>query len=44
VSLCSDNHTTELPHECPYQAEINDNTESYCTCCATCTQECSDDI
>lgn len=31
-------------HTCPYQEEINDNTEAKCNCCRECSQECCDDI
>ncbi len=31
------------PHECPYQAEINDD-KTTCTCCEPCEQQCRDDI
>lgn len=31
-------------HPCPYQHEINDNAEDYCTCCDECTAECAWDI
>lgn len=31
------------PHPCPYQQEINDS-DSPCTCCDKCTQECAWDI
>lgn len=35
----------EIPHSCPYQREINDNTDdAYCVCCASCQQDCSDNI
>lgn len=31
-------------HPCPYQEEINDNDDDYCTCCDDCRQECVWDI
>lgn len=32
-------------HECPYQAEINDNEDpAYCTCCVDCEADCRDSI
>lgn len=33
------------PHRCPYQHDINDNSdEEYCRCCGDCEQDCRDDI
>ena len=32
------------PHPCPYQQEINDDSETLCNCCAECQAECADDI
>ena len=30
-------------HPCPYEAEINDNSDpQYCNCCDECTQDCGD--
>lgn len=40
-----ENPATDEPHECPYQAEINDvDDDEYCSCCAECEQECCDSI
>jgi hypothetical protein len=27
-------------HVCPYEQEVNDNDEDYCTCCDFCTENC----
>lgn len=32
------------PHSCPYKSEINDDSETLCTCCWDCQVECSDNI
>jgi hypothetical protein len=32
------------PHPCPYQEEINDDSESLCECCEACAYECAMDI
>ena len=34
----------ELPHICPYQADIKGDTETLCNCCKDCQKECSDDV
>lgn len=40
---CSVNDATE-PHSCPYRADINNDPDSLCTCCADCEHECAMDI
>jgi hypothetical protein len=40
---CNVNEAQE-EHICPYKAEINDDTETLCTCCEERKQECADDI
>ena len=40
---CGVREATE-PHPCPYRAEIHDDSESLCTCCDECEQECAWDI
>lgn len=32
------------PHVCPFKDEINDDTETLCTCCEDCQYECRMDI
>lgn len=35
----------ELPlHTCPYQEDVNNDSEFTCNCCDECRQECCDDI
>ncbi len=35
----------ELPlHTCPYQEDVNNDSEFTCNCCDECRQECRDDI
>ena len=31
-------------HTCPYQEEINEDSETLCNCCKECTQQCVWDI
>ena len=31
-------------HTCPYQEDVNGDSESLCNCCDECTQECAWDI
>ena len=31
-------------HPCPYRQDIFDDSETLCTCCPTCQQNCADDI
>ena len=31
-------------HTCPYREDIDGDSESLCTCCAECTNECAMDI
>ena len=40
---CEKNPAAE-EHTCPYSVEINDDTESLCTCCEDCESNCADDI
>ena len=37
-------HGEYEPHPCPFQDEMNGNTEDYCTCCAYCTEQCAMDV
>ncbi len=37
-------HPVQPLHTCPYQAEINDDSESLCDCCDDCEGNCADDI
>lgn len=37
-------HPAEELHSCPFQEEINDNSEAGCNCCADCVHECCMDI
>lgn len=39
---CS-NEPTEL-HACPFRVEINDDRETQCTCCESCTYECAMEV
>jgi len=32
------------PHPCPFQEEINNNSETLCDCCDECAHECAMDI
>ena len=31
-------------HPCPFQEEMNYNSNNYCTCCSTCERKCAEDI
>lgn len=31
-------------HTCPYNEDINDDSETKCNCCDDCMQQCCDDI
>lgn len=31
-------------HTCPFRADVNDDSESLCTCCPMCEANCADDI
>ena len=31
-------------HDCPYQADVNNDSETMCNCCIDCTNECLNDI
>ena len=39
---CSEEDIEE--HTCPFLVEINDDSESLCTCCAECEENCVMDI
>jgi hypothetical protein len=41
--ICSTNDA-EQPHTCPFAEEINNDTETLCTCCADCEHQCAMDI
>lgn len=32
------------PHTCPFKVEINDDSETLCSCCESCTHECAMEI
>lgn len=36
-------HQGTEPHPCPFLAEIEDDHESLCACCADCEHECAQD-
>ena len=40
---CKINDAEEL-HPCPYNEDINDDSETLCNCCADCQHECAMDI
>lgn len=42
-NLWCDNVAQE-PHACPYAEEINDDSETTCTCCEICEGNCAADI
>lgn len=31
-------------HTCPFSEDVNNDSESLCTCCAYCIEQCSNDI
>jgi len=32
------------PHPCPFQEDVNGDSETLCKCCECCEQQCCDDI
>jgi len=32
------------PHTCPYREDVNNDSETLCTCCPDCKHECAMDI
>jgi len=44
VHECSCPGDKPEPHECPFQADVHDDHEFLCRCCAKCENECRDDI
>ena len=40
---CGKNEAQES-HPCPYQADVNKDSEFECYCCEDCEQNCADDI
>lgn len=38
------NNETDYLHACPFQSEINDDNDDYCSCCEECEASCSDEI
>lgn len=41
---CRHANAAAEPHTCPFQVEINEDTETLCKCCDLCEGECADDI
>ena len=41
---CTCNENSETEHGCPYQEDVNDDSDYRCMCCAYCQQNCADDI
>ena len=39
-----DDDTLYVEHVCPYDADINNDPDSMCTCCPEHTTDCADDI
>ena len=37
-------HECVEPHTCPFEEEINGDSETLCTCCIHCQQSCAEDI
>ena len=47
VDKCKDGvceNEVDYLHECPFQADINENDEDYCRCCDSCRADCSEEI
>lgn len=45
IEMCKcGNNPATLPHSCPYKSDINDDSNTLCTCCDECKQNCADDI
>lgn len=42
--FCRDDHPKAEPHACPFDEEVNGDSETLCRCCESCTSECADDI
>lgn len=43
--MCMHIDSTEEPHACPFQEDVNGNyDEDYCNCCPSCEHECCMDI
>jgi hypothetical protein len=40
---CTCDEETE-EHECPWQCDVKNNYEPYCSCCEACERECARDI
>ena len=40
---CKQHSALDL-HSCPYQSDVNNDSESLCDCCEECTDECCMDI
>ena len=44
IDKCSCGNEYIGEHTCPYQEEINEDSETLCNCCKECTQQCAWDI
>jgi len=52
-SFTPDNHSEnekctcdewQEPHPCPFDEEVDGDSETLCNCCPVCTEECADQI
>jgi hypothetical protein len=41
-SRCKNN--PQIEHPCPFQEDVNNDSDFQCTCCEDCTIACADDI
>jgi hypothetical protein len=45
IEKCGCNTADALPpHQCPFKADVHDDTDFACNCCEACTDECAMDI
>lgn len=45
LGLCKcEKNPAEPDHTCPYNEDINNDSETLCNCCKDCAQECAWDI
>lgn len=46
IEVCQNCKTAEglAPHPCPYQSDVNDDSETECNCCESCQHNCADEI
>jgi hypothetical protein len=44
IYKCKCENSSDAPHTCPFEEEINGDSETLCNCCPECEHQCAMDI